>query len=93
VVTEDKAEEVETDWDGRLQRLKEYLEKSVDNQNKLLKTLRSGISTSIMKRADKRVEELEKSSGTIISMVSSKAQEALDMLDKCHVFLKIDKKQ
>lgn len=84
MVNEDKAEEVEVHWDGRLQRLREYLEKSVDNQNMLLKSLQKGITSSIINRAERRVGEMEKSSGVLISAITTKAEGLEAIIKKCN---------
>lgn len=59
VIQEEKAEESTASWEGRLQHLKKFMDKSVQEQNKLLKDLELNISDTIKEKAEKRAKEME----------------------------------
>lgn len=61
VIQEEKAEESVISWEGRLQHLKKYMDRSVVEQNKLLKALEMNISDKIKEKAEKRAKEMETS--------------------------------
>jgi uncharacterized coiled-coil protein SlyX len=92
VITEERAEEVQMQWDGRLQRLRTFMENQTANQNTLLKELQKSIVVKIKDKADRRIKELEKSTGNYITNICSKTEDMKKMLDKCNKILTPQKK-
>ena len=92
VVTEERAEEVQMQWDGRLQRLRTFMEGQTADQSVLLKDLQKSIVVKIRDKADRRIKELEKSTGNYITNISGRAEEMKKMVEKCNKILTPQKK-
>jgi hypothetical protein len=75
VIQEEKAEESAISWEGRLQTLKKYMDKSVYEQNKLLKSLQECIGEKIKIKAEKRAKELEISANKYFGIIFEKADQ------------------
>jgi hypothetical protein len=73
VIQEERAEESAISWEGRLQTLKKYMDKSVYEQNKLLKSLQESIGDKIKEKAEKRAKELEMSANKYFGVIFEKA--------------------
>ena len=80
---EERAEESVVHWDGRLQRLKEFLAVSVDRQNELLNGLQKTFTSVIKDRADRRSLELENSTQRYITGISTKADDIQNLVNLC----------
>jgi hypothetical protein len=75
VIQEEQAEESSVTWEGKLNTLKKYMEKNVDDQNRLLKSLQESIKEKIRERAERRAKGMEDSAGKYIGMIHEKAEQ------------------
>jgi hypothetical protein len=75
IIQEEKAEESGVSWEGRLNTLKKYMDKNVEQQNKLLKSLQENIGEKVRERAERRTKEMEDSAGKYIGMIQEKAEQ------------------
>lgn len=82
VVQEEKADESTASWEGRLQYLKKFMDKAVDEQKKLLDGLEKSISTTIKEKTEKRAKELELNANKYFTMIFEKADIIQGMLTR-----------
>ncbi|CAI2364011.1 unnamed protein product [Moneuplotes crassus] len=82
VVETDKGEEADIQWDGRLQRLRDYLSNTVEENNEIMKKCKTSIISKVKERAEKIADSMEESSQRRISNISSKADEIQMFLSK-----------
>ena len=75
IIEEDRAEQRELSWDGRLKRLKDHMYKSVEEQNKILKKLQTNIGISIKGITDRRIKELDNSTNKYFNNINLKIDE------------------
>lgn len=80
VIQEEKAEEAGVSWEGRLQYLKKSMDKSVKEQNKLLKGLEENMSEIIKEKTEKRAKEMESNANKYFTLIFEKADMIEDML-------------
>lgn len=80
VIQSEKAEEMSGGWEGRLKTLKTYMDKSVIEQNGLLKLLGKEIERANREKAERRVKELETNVNKIINSLSEKVDIIQDLL-------------
>jgi len=87
-----RGEGSELHWDGRLQRLREYLEKNVNTQINILKSMQKNIIDKIGIRAEKLADGMEESTQKRIIGISTKADDINLILNKINARLEIKDK-
>lgn len=75
VIQEEKADESSVSWEGRMQHIKKYMDRTVVEQNKLLKSLEENICDKIKEKAEKRAKEMENSANKYFSIILEKADQ------------------
>ena len=92
VIEEDKAEQSETSWDGKLQKLKDYIYGSVSKQNKILNELQMYVSKTFREKTERRIKDLESSTNRYFTNVTAKIEQVEMMLEsilkQCKCFFK-----
>ena len=80
IIQEEKVEESEVSWEGKLQYLKKLMNKTVLDQSKLLKGLEKEI-VQIKEKVEKKGREMENSANKYFQVIFDKADQIQEIID------------
>ena len=81
IIQEEKADESEVSWEGKLQYLKKYMDKTVIDQSKLLKSLEKEI-VQIKEKVEKKGKEMESSANKYFNVIFEKTDYVQTLIDE-----------
>lgn len=82
VIQEEKAEESQISWEGRLKTLKKYMNRSVDTQNKLLKSLETKFVETIKQKVEEKSKVVENGINNKLSQIQDKVETIDEWIEK-----------
>ena len=80
IIQEEKVEESEVSWEGKLQYLKKLMNKTVLDQSKLLKGLEKEI-VQIKEKVEKKGREMENSANKYFQVIFDKADQIQEIIE------------